>query len=84
MMERRNTKYTLKDYLTIVTLVLALIGNAIGIGYTIRKIDEHDSRIAQLETNGSIQSRIAARDIEWIREKLGVIEKKLDEHMKDK
>jgi hypothetical protein len=75
-------------YIVIAVLILSLLSSVVSLGYTARRIDELDVRVAKLETDGSVSARIAANDIQWLKQnisdlKLGQnkIDEKLTSHM---
>ena len=75
-------------YIGIAVLVLSLLSSVVSLGYTARRIDELDLRMFKIENDGSVSARIAANDIQWIKQNIQDLkegqvraERKLDSHM---
>ena len=65
-------------YLTIIVLISALVSSVVSLGYTIRRIDEMEVRVTNLEQHGSVPAQLTYKDVQWIIDSMKVMETKMD------
>jgi hypothetical protein len=89
-MERRDTVTLGKTqyYIGLAVLIVSLLSSVISLGYNLRRVDEAEARITNIENAGSINARLSANDIKWITDnirsmqsQLCRVEDKIDKHM---
>ena len=78
----------LKYYLVLAVMILSVFSSIASVGYFVRKVDDIDRRLVLLEREGSITSRLTAKDVQWImktiieqNDTLHRLERKIDNHM---